>query len=698
MNFDLPSAPLLGPGEEIPEDLWPTLGVARHAVAPLPDVVWLRTHALAELVDFLNDREEAIRRMTLDPLNHGWEPATWKILDALCGFPWADPSIDAIVAETDPVKKAALRERKAWALSVRRKLIKQDSPWRVILLNGGNRGSKTEWAASRVMRLLLWKAGARAWCFHQDADMSVEYQQSALYRYLPAELKTEKGIRRNPTYVAYKPQTGFSEQRFTLHNAAGCSLRNYQQAFEKIQGGELDVVWCDELVPATWVKELKARVATRGGWLILTFTPISGYTPTVRMFLDRAQVTVESTAFVLPEDGGKPELELALQGEDALAWLAESEKSESQSPNGSEFGIRHSAFGIPTARAQPSVPEGRRFKRVPRVMRMVADPTHGVFFFHTFDNPFGNPRNVYELYKADTSSGQLMRFYGVATKAMTGQFPKFNSMVHVIAADQVPKKGTRFQITDPCSGRNWAMGWAVVDRTPKGKRITFYREWPCPGKYVPGVGDMGPWAEPGDKLDGEKGPAQRSLGWGTERYRGEIFRLEGRAAENVPPPASQPTKFDQWDTEDPKPEVRRRRHRPEDGELIYERLMDCRAGNTPTQTRAGVTTLLDDCEGLGFEPNYDPAPGAQTNDDRVHWVQLINNLLDYDEEKPRDTYNTPQLFFSEDCANFIFAMQNWTNADGLDGACMDFIALVKYLVLHDPDDWQGKREREEEAA
>ncbi len=673
MNFELPNAPLLAAGEEIPDDLWPTLGVQAHPVVPLPDAPWLRVHALAELVDFLNDREEAIKRMKEDPLNWGWEPAMWKILDALCGFPWADPTIDAIVAEPDLAKKKSMREQKAWCLKVRRALLKQDTPIRVLLLNGGNRGSKTEWAASRVMKILLWKVGAKAWCFQQDADMSVEYQQMALYRYLPAELKTEKGIRRNPTYIAYKPQTGFAEQRFTLPNSSNCSLRNYQQAFEKIQGGELDVAWCDELVPATWVKELKARVATRGGWLIVTFTPVSGYTPTVKMFLDNAQKTVESTAFVLPEDGGKPELELAIQGEDAMAWID----------------------GRP---AQPAVPAGRKFAKVPRVMRMVADPSHAIVFFHSFDNPFGNPRNLYDLYKNDTSMGQKMRFYGVATKAMTGQFPKFNPLVHVVPTAAIPKRGTRLQIVDPCSGRNWAMGWAIVDRAPIGKRFFIYREWPCPGKYVPGIGDMGPWAEPGDKLDGDRGPAQRPLGWGIERYRNEIWRLEGRKVdENAVPIEALPTKFDKWDFEDPVPEMRRRRRRPDEGEDIAERIMDCRYGNTPTQTRAGETTLIEECGTVGFEPDFDPAPGAQSNDDRVHWVQMINNLLDYDEEKPISTLNSPRLFVSEECANTIFALQNWTNADGLHGACMDFVALLKYLVLHDPEDFSDRREQEEAA-
>jgi hypothetical protein len=374
---------------------------------------------------------------------------------------------------------------------------------------------------------------------------------------------------------------------------------------------------------------------------------------------------VKSTAFVLPRDGGEPRLDLALQGEDALAWL------EGRS-------------------GQPAVPAGREFEEVPRVMRMVGDKTSAVFFFHSFDNPFGNPANLFELYAAETAVGKKMRFYGLATKAMSGMFPKFNPAVHVVRADQVPARGTRIQIVDPCSGRNWAAAWALVDRAPIGKRLWVYREWPSPGRYVPGVGDMGDWAVPGDKLDGERGPAQTSLGWGVDRYRDEFFRLEGRPDAPIADRPRQPTKFDKWDREDPAPPPVRRRRRPEDGEDIAERLMDCRFGNTPTPTRAGETTLLELCAEVGFSPDFDPAPGSQSSDDRVHWVQLINNLLDYDEKQPIGPLNSPRLFVSEECANMIFALQNWTNADGLHGACMDFVAVLKYLVLHDPEDYSDR--------
>ncbi len=661
MNIEQLEQPLLAADERFTPEVWTTLGVTPHAVAPLPDEGWLRAHTVGELLEFLNEREETIHRMAADPCNYGYEPFVWKILDALCGFPWIDPSEIAIASETNPEKRAALEAQHAWCVKVRLTLLKQEERISVLLLNGGNRGSKSEWAASRVIRLLLYKAKSRAWCFHQDVDMSRQYQQPLLYKYMPLDLKTERGIRRNPTYVAYKPQTGFSDENFVLPNASDCSFRNYMQEFKKIQGGELDVVWCDELVPATWVKELKARVATRGGWLIITFTPIEGYTATVKMFLDMAITTRESVAFVLPEDGGKPELELAVQGEDASAWLEDRP-------------------------SQPAVPAGRRFAKVKRVMRM-PDKTGAVFFLHCWDNPFGNPRGLYALYASDTVAGQKMRFYGEATKAMSGQFPTFGS-AHIVKPDAIPKRGTRVHVVDPCSGRNWAQCWAIIDRAPIGKRIWIYREWPCPGKYVPGVGDMGVWAEPGDKLDGERGPAQRPLGWGHERYKQEIMRLEGakKWQADVAKPAPG-FRFDDQDSPEPHPRAVRRVRTAEQGEDIYERIMDSRYGAKPTQTHEGTTTLLEECAAIGLD--FVPASGRDISDG----TELINNFLYYDREQPISSLNSPRLFVSEECQNHIFALQNWTGEDGKEGACKDFIDLLRYLVLADLDDYS-----EEDAA
>jgi hypothetical protein len=375
---------------------------------------------------------------------------------------------------------------------------------------------------------------------------------------------------------------------------------------------------------------------------------------------------VQSTAFALPKDGQPARPDLAMAGEDPLAWL------EGRS-------------------GQPAVPAGRRFDQVPRVMSCPADRKQGVFFFHSFDNAFGNPEELYALYRNESAEGQKMRFYGVATKQAAGMFPKFNPLVHVIPDDRIPATGTDFHVLDPCSGRNWAMAWARVQRAPIGKVYYLRREWPCPGQYVPGVGDLGPWAEPGEKHDGERGPAQQSLGWGLDRYKQEIYRLEGRKNWEAPVKVARSSRDEDRDLQpDPELFVRRRARDPREGEDIYERIMDSRYGATPTQTREGTTTLLEECERIGLPFIPASGSGATSDDDKVQWTHLINDLLSYDDTKPIDSLNQPRLYVAESCKNLIFALQNWTGLDGKHGACKDFVDLVKYLVLHECDDWSPK--------
>jgi hypothetical protein len=378
--------------------------------------------------------------------------------------------------------------------------------------------------------------------------------------------------------------------------------------------------------------------------------------------------TVTSTAFVLPKDGGADLPELALAGEDPLQWVEEG------------------------GQAQPAVPEGREFEKVPRIMACPTDRRQAVAFMTSFENAFGNPRELYELYKGDTVAGKKMRFYGVATKMISGKFPKFRLQVHVIPRHKIPAKGTDYHVVDPCSGRNWAQIWARVNRAPIGKRIFITDEWPCPGKYVPGVGDMGNWAEAGDKLDGEAGPAQRPLGWGLLRYRKEIDRIEGRTTpqELIDKVEGMPTKFDEWDTEDPLPSARRRKHRPEDGREIYERIMDSRYGSSPTQTSEGQTTLIEACYDE-VDLQFVPASGKLIQEG----VDLINNLLDYKDDEPVGPMNEPRLYVCEECLNVIFALLTWTGEDGEDGACKDFIDVIRYLLLADPDDYSANDDEEE---
>lgn len=393
-----------------------------HPVLRLPTQAQARLLGAEKTRELLLQREKLIQLEKNDPIRNGFEPPIWKLVDE----------------QLDQVKE--------------------------VLILGGNRASKSDYAAKRVMEKLMSKPNIRAWCFQTSEQNSVEMQQSVLWKYLPLEWR---GAKKNVvTNISYTQKNGFSENNFVCPNGSQCWFRNYMQDIRTIEGGEVDVIWADELVPQNWLQTMRYRLVTRGGILIVTFTPIDGYNATVKEYLAGAKTL-----------------------QDAPAPLLGDEK-------------------VKVPRVQQPVRKGAR-----------------IIYFHTSDNPYGGYENLKKTLEGGERKIILCRAYGVPTKAIANRFPKFSDSVHVIPLSRLPKEGTSYLVVDPCGGRNWFMSWVRVDA--KG-RFFIYREWPTPNGYIEGIGLPGPWAEPdGQKVDGRRGLAQQPFGFGLSRYKEEIFKLEG---------------------------------------------------------------------------------------------------------------------------------------------------------------------------
>jgi hypothetical protein len=189
---------------------------------------------------------------------------------------------------------------------------------------------------------------------------------------------------------------------------------------------------------------------------------------------------------------------------------------------------------------------------------------------------------------------------------------------------------------DPASARNWFLLWVLVDAR---SRHFVYREWPCEGSYLPGIGDPGAWAEAdGRKADGRVGTAQTSYGWGLERYAAEIERLESSDGER---------------------------------EEIVCRWMDSRFGNTPNLKNDAATTVIEEMAAL--EVAFAPAPLDPIDEG----VSLINSLLDFDTENGKEA----KLYISAECKAVIFALKVWSGRDEKLGACKDPIDCLRYMAL-----------------
>ena len=284
-------------------------------------------------------------------------------------------------------------------------------------------------------------------------------------------------------------------------------------------------------------------------------------------------------------------------------------------------------------------------------------PKTAAIYFHSDLNTFGdNYANVKQLCVGKPSAYIEENAYGYARDVMNKAFPKFGSW-NVIKRDRLPPAGTNYMLTDPGdASRNWASIWVRV--VPGGAHY-IYRDWPDCQTY-------GEWAVPSDDTkqpDGERGPAQRDLGWGTKRLAEEWIELEGC------PPSPRPSPPGEGET---LPAAR--------GEIIFERFIDPRAASNPHIEEEGGTNLYH--KFLELEPPmvFRPWPGAKIKQGFTH----VNELLDWNQEQELCwPINAPKLYVTEDCQQVIWTMSNFTGLGGERAGGKDFADLVRGMALAD---------------
>lgn len=619
-----------------------------HPVLPLPTPAQALAMGPEAWQAAMAKRAELIRGERENPLWQSWQPPIWKVCDALWGAPWMD---------------AAEAERIRLNLSFRK-------PVTMLMLLGGWGSSKTEYAASRMSRLMQLRTkeqGGIFWFLHETRPSQIDQQDPIVYKYLPASLKTDKAIMEKTTYIAYKEKTGFSEGSFVLPNHARGRFWTYEGGVDKLQGPTVHGAWGDELMPPEFLTAVGSRVARGGAGSVffVTFAPIHGHTPTVQEVCDGAKVCREVTAFLNPTDGGPRDVARYLglsddELQDLRAWMARKEKPPyPHVPLSRPEDCSKWLTGEPS---QPLVPDGRKFRRLPRVLKP-ADPeeTRAVVLFNGSDNPFGNPFSVFSANAQVSEELGNRYFYGFTKKGKAARFPLFNEAVHVIADEAIPKEGTNYMFEDPAGGRNPFRTWLRV--TP-GNKIYVYREWP--GSYeIPDIeGVPGPWALPsGKKLDGTQGPAQDGFGLGLLDLKREVARVEGwKDAEK-------------WHMGVDREAVRK--WSPDNGtrEPVARRFIDSRAASNPHVEDDEPVTLWTNYQDIGL--NFELTPGDDIDDG----VIFINDLLRYDPARPVDALNCPRLYIAKSCQNTVFALRVWTGKDGRKGATKDPIDNLRYFCL-----------------
>lgn len=660
--------------------------IKEHPVLPAPGLPEIQGEmALSNcdsetaLARILKRRQDVIIGEQQDPLRNGWEPSIWLIARALVDWLWIGKNWEKEIRDRLDMTWEQFKE------AVLKKLGFKDFI-KLVLVLGGNRGGKSELSAKLGMEFVTRKEKSTVIAMHMSAPRSISDQQKLFWRFMPPEWR--KQLQTETTYIKYKAKTGFSDSSFITPILSEGRFINYTQILDRaVEGVEPDLILPDELIPPDWVETLVFRLTTRGGHGVMTFTPIHGYTPTVQMFLEGAEVAMAQPAYLAPKDGGPRDEAKALgltEEEFQEIWSANKEKRPAMAPQSKPEDI-FSWLEEKTPEQQAERDDkkmvftdsktGRKFELLPRVLRCV-DPRKAVVFFWSCDNPYGNPKEVVADLRVKNvagTTGVRERFYGIPDRMAHGKFPKFSKHIHVVPASAIPEKGDDYMFADPAGGRNFFLTWIRVN----DGRAYVRREWP--GRYwIPEIGVPGPWAIPSGRKeglnDGARGDGQKPWGFGTLRMKFEIARLEGWKdfrdwqEENKVDRDSIPgeEENDSWEESN------------KDAEIIIGRYIDSRAASNPRIERDRPVTLQTDFARIGLD--FELTPGNDVGDG----IQRINALLDY-VALPGDIEGTnfmtaPRLYVSNECVNTIYAMENWKFADGDKGACKDPVDNIRYFV------------------
>ena len=367
----------------------------KHPILPIPSreslQLLLERDGPAAVKDLYDKREEAIRLSEEEPVNHSF-----------------------YLPQQEKVEELLKEKTECWVF-------------------GGNRSGKSFTAARTVMKALMENPETIIICWAQNEEASIEMQQPYLHQMLPKAWKHKYTEGR--ASINYNDKSGFTGKKFVLPNGAKCLFRFYSQFIgnpKMIEGYRLGLpeeqckytnigTWLDEYyMDDKLVKRLYRRCNDNNAKILISFTPLDGYTPTVAKALSGATTTSTLYAELLGYE---------------MPYTMQPKKKSS-----------------------------------------------AVVFFHTERNPFTNFKRLKEDLEGEKEDEIKTIAYGYPTKSITTIFPLFSEQVHVI--DELPKMNdkthTVYQVIDPAGARNFFCIWAAVD---KDQNVTVIREWPDRDTY-----------------------------------------------------------------------------------------------------------------------------------------------------------------------------------------------------------------------
>lgn len=533
---------------------------------------------------------------------------------------------------------------------------------------GGKRAGKTVDGVPRFLQACFKYGKGKRWCMQDNAKSSIANLQQLVWDNLPETIRrlNLKGSRdaRAKYRVHYKPDNGF-DGLLILPNECEIHFLNYSQNPGDFLGWKLgkadpllpldpavpDIgALLDENCPLPWLENILLRCSDLGAKVHWMYSPQDGITPAIKA-VTRGAVTVESApAELLAERVNLPGL-----------------------PKGHMPVVRKGTFG------KVSV---------------------GIFHRFTQWNPFSNyagKGGLRDLCEGRDRDYIMRNAYGYCEDVRGRAFPLFGEW-NVVPPAAIPAAGSNYLITDPGGSKNWFTLWA---RATAGGELWIYKEWPDWETY----GDWAVVSQLPRKLNGDKGPAQPTIGFGPAQYKNLFLELEtihvpaaikARAVNGatVIPAADWPDLLKS--VTDPhhaaviKAAVATGEDLTELREHIEDRLIDPRAARNQSAsdgmyqdliTKLGAVSRNEQSGAIEAQPmEFTAAPGLDLRDG----VGSINEYLYFKSHEERlPLVNSPRLFISDRCRNLIWAMNTYslpTDSETTDDACEDPIDCLRYLV------------------
>jgi hypothetical protein len=585
---------------------------------------WTATpDGVAEYAAWLKARERKLWLSDNRPLEHGFEPAAWKMADS------------------------------------------QVAHGEVTAVFGANRTTKSWWAAKRVCEAARAYGDSTIIVLAEKDEAAFATTHKWVWFYLRPYIQKLNMRRGDATSkVTYTQAGGFANGKLVLPNRTeiyfltyrtsatdyegwepGAPLLRMRTPARRADGSVIENIgwWADESLSYDWLEVLSRRSTFRRAKGLWTFTPVRGITPAIKQFLGEARVIESARAELLPRArvNGCPDGHMPVVVEPAFH----------QPSRAVYFHLGANPFGEYTEQVR-KLCEGRNDAYIERVAYGWARDSVA--------RQFGN-FGTHNIVKVEHLPARGTNYQ---INDPHDERPWFSIWVRVVEG----LRGTEYWIyrdwPDCATYGEWA---TETERETSEEQRRGWDGDPGPAQANLNLGVIGykrVWAE----IEAVRGGVWPALN--EDPHPGPL-PSDGRGSELDPYRRALQLKLK-------KGEAGR--------EEVFERLIDSRAGPRPHVDEQGQLSPVqrfaqEDTDEVTKEV-FEGIDFKMASGQRID-LDLIRDLLEYRRDAQGRITMMPRLFVAENCKQVIWALENYTGKSGETGACKDVIDVLRYMASGD---------------